>query len=153
MGDMVDSLAEDLSEEKFARKPADHPLRDWLFAGVRDSPEAGKCLENFIALMALMLVVFLVGISGCSSGQKSEVLVNPITGRLVRCDLLKGEMAEKCVDVAQKRGYVPPDKLTAEQRARFKSQGAISVEKLTPQDQRVLDQRGLLPPDAIPSIP
>jgi len=120
---------------------------------VRESPEAGKCLANFVRLMVLALVIFLAGVEGCSTKQNGEVLVNPMTGRLVRCDLLKGDMAAKCVDVAQKRGYVPPDKLTAEQRARFKSQSAVTVETLTPQEQRFLDQRGVLPPDAIPSIP
>ena len=152
MGDKVDYLAE-LSKVKLVSKAPDHPLKDSLLSGVRERSEAANCAENFIGLMALVLVCFLAGISACSTKQNGEVLVNPITGRLVRCDLLKGDMAEKCVDVAQKRGYVPPDKLTAEQRARFKSQGAISVERLTPQEQRVLDQRGVLPPDAIPSIP
>jgi len=153
MDDMVNCLAADLAEEKFVGKPRYHTLTDWLLAGVRESPEASKCLANFVRLMVLALVIFLAGVEGCSTKQNGEVLVNPMTGRLVRCDLLKGEMAAKCVDVAQKRGYVPPDKLTAEQRARFKSQSAVTVETLTPQEQRFLDQRGVLPPDAIPSIP
>ena len=144
---------QELSKIRFVCKPADHELKSGFFPVVRNSAQTGRYLADSVRLLFLALMVFLAGVEGCSTKQNGEVLVNPMTGRLVRCDLLKGEIAAKCVDVAQKRGYVPPDKLTAEQRARFKGQSAVNVETLTPQELRFLEQRGVLPPDAIPSIP
>lgn len=149
MSDMVEYLADHWSEDEFSRKPADHPVRDWLLSGIRESPDAGKCLKNFMG-MAVVLVVLLAGLTGCATSQNRTLPVNPSNGLVARCDLLPKDMLEKCIEAAEKQGYVPPDKLTPEQRARFKTQGAASAD---PQEQRVLDQREVLPPDSISSIP
>ncbi len=153
MGDMIECLAEDLPREQFACRPANRPLKDWLLAGLRETAEASKCLRNFVRNMAAVLIVLLAGLAGCSTSQETSMPVNPSTGLVARCDLLRKDMVEKCVQAAEKQGYVLPEKLTPEQRAALGRQGLISTDQPIPEPQNVFSSPVAVPQRPGPSIP
>jgi hypothetical protein len=98
-------------------------------------------------------MVSLMAAGGCSTGQSNAVLVHPVTGRAVHCELLSGDMVKKCVEVAEKRGYVRSENLTPDQRAHLTKQGFVSFDDATPGRGTGVGQVDNLPQKALPTIP
>jgi hypothetical protein len=110
-----------------------------------------------------MLRVFAVGLllvlSGCST--QAVLLVHPQSGATVKCSAEYGEavgidagsFVKSCVEAAGNRGYVPADKLSAEQRAELQRHGFVPFDRLTPQQQSEAQRRGMLPRREQMSLP
>jgi hypothetical protein len=110
-----------------------------------------------------MLRVFAVGLllvlPGCST--QAVLLINPQTGATVNCSaeygaavgLEAGPFVNSCVEAGGNRGYVPADKLTAEQRAELQRKGFVPFDRLTPAQQSEAQRRGMLPRREQSSLP
>jgi GMP synthase (glutamine-hydrolysing) len=153
MRDLVESLALDFPQAEFAGRPADRPLREWLLAGLCDSPDAAQCLKNFVRQRLAVLLLLLVGLTGCSGSGKSATLVNPHTRMTARCDLVSQDMLDKCVQAAEKRGYVRLEKLTPLQRTELERQGFVVFDDLTSEQRDEIRQQSAMPKKPAASIP
>jgi hypothetical protein len=98
-------------------------------------------------------------LSGCSA--QPVLLINPQTGATVTCSaeygvavgIDAGAFVKSCVEAGGNRGYVPADKLSAEQRAELQRNGFVPFDRLTPQQQAEARRRGLLPRRDALSLP
>jgi hypothetical protein len=109
-------------------------------------------MQDHLKPFACAAIICLVAVGGCSTGQSNAVLVHPVTGRAVHCELLSGDMVKKCVEVAEKRGYVRSENLTPDQRAHLTKQGFVTTGEVNVEQRKEAD-RTHIPNEHGPSIP
>jgi GMP synthase (glutamine-hydrolysing) len=153
MRDMVESLAPNFSPEEFPDRPPHQPPRDWLLATLAETPEAERCLKNFARHVLVWLLFLSVGFTACLGSKNGATLFNPRTHATARCDLMREDMVEKCIEAAEKRGYVRLEALTPQQRVDLERRGFVSFEELTPEQSDELGRRSPKPKPSGASLP
>ncbi|HWP58177.1 MAG TPA: hypothetical protein VNL14_09835 [Candidatus Acidoferrales bacterium] len=100
-----------------------------------------------------LVALFFFGAAAACSAERSATLVNPQTGSTARCDILRGALLDKCIQAAEKRGYVRLEKLTSEQRAELQRRGFLLLDDLTAEQQSAVAGRGGVQKPTASSIP